>query len=90
MGGPIQAGADSDDCGTAGQGVSRCVGADRNHRGDAGQPARRVVVPGKQRFANDNGSKGSPFVNVLRFDRAGKVVCGEFHAGTAKMAKLQG
>jgi ketosteroid isomerase-like protein len=49
-----------------------------------------VVVLGTQRFANDKGSEQSPFVHVLRFDRDGKVVRGEFHADSAKMAKLQG
>jgi ketosteroid isomerase-like protein len=49
-----------------------------------------VVISGTQRFAKDNGSEESPFVNVLTFDRDGKVVRGEFHADTAKMPKLQG
>ncbi|OHV05874.1 nuclear transport factor 2 family protein [Mycobacterium talmoniae] len=48
-----------------------------------------VVAIGTQRFANDKGSEESPFVNVLRFDRDGKVVRGEFHADSAKIAKLQ-
>lgn len=53
---------------------------------DAGE---YVVVLGSQRFANDNGSAQSPFVNVLKFNGDGKVVRGEFHADSAKMAKLQ-
>jgi uncharacterized protein len=48
-----------------------------------------VVVLGKVRFANDKGSEESPFVNVLRFNSAGKVVRGEIHADSAKFAKLQ-
>ncbi|MGH3561487.1 MAG: nuclear transport factor 2 family protein [Mycobacterium sp.] len=48
-----------------------------------------VVALGTQRFSNDKGSEQSPFVNVLKFDHEGKVVRGEFHADSAKMAKLQ-
>jgi ketosteroid isomerase-like protein len=48
-----------------------------------------VVVLGTVRFANDKGSEESPFVNVLRFDRDGKVIRGEIHADSAKFAKLQ-
>ena len=47
-----------------------------------------VVVLGTQRAANDNGSFESPFVHVLRYDGDGKVVRGEFHADSAKAAKL--
>src|SRR5271155_4335778 len=53
---------------------------------DAGE---YVVVLGTQRFANQNGSEESPFVNVLKFDRDGKVVRAEFHAASAKIAQLQ-
>ena len=53
---------------------------------DAGE---YVVVLGTQRFANQNGSEESPFVNVLKFDRDGKVVRAEFHADSAKIAQLQ-
>jgi uncharacterized protein len=48
-----------------------------------------VVILGTVRFANDNGSEESPFVNVLRFNRDGKVVRGEIHTDSAKFAKLQ-
>jgi uncharacterized protein len=48
-----------------------------------------VVVLGTVRFANDNGSQESPFVNVLRFNSEGKVVRGEIHTDSAKIAKLQ-
>jgi uncharacterized protein len=48
-----------------------------------------VVVLGTVRFANDSGSEESPFVNVLRFNRDGKVVRGEIHTDSAKFAKLQ-
>jgi uncharacterized protein len=48
-----------------------------------------VVVLGTARFANDNGSQESPFVNVLRFNSEGKVVRGEIHTDSAKIAKLQ-
>lgn len=47
-----------------------------------------VVVRGTQRAANDNGSFESPFVHVLKYDGDGKVVRGEFHADSAKAAKL--
>jgi uncharacterized protein len=47
-----------------------------------------VVVRGTQRAANDNGSFESPFVHVLKYDGGGKVVRGEFHADSAKAAKL--
>jgi uncharacterized protein len=48
-----------------------------------------VVILGTVRFANDNGSEESPFVNVLRFNHDGKVVRGEIHTDSAKFAKLQ-
>lgn len=48
-----------------------------------------VIVLGTQRFANANGSAESPFVNVLKFGSDGKVIRSEFHADSAKMAKLQ-
>jgi uncharacterized protein len=47
-----------------------------------------VVVLGTQRAANDNGSFESPFVHVMKYDGDGKVVRGEFHADSAKAAKL--
>jgi ketosteroid isomerase-like protein len=47
-----------------------------------------VVVLGTQRGGNDNGSFESPFVHVMKFDGDGKVVRGEFHADSAKAAKL--
>jgi ketosteroid isomerase-like protein len=51
---------------------------------DAGE---YVVVLGTQRAGNDNGSFESPFVHVMKFED-GKVVRGEFHADSAKAAKL--
>jgi len=47
-----------------------------------------VIVLGTQRAGNDNGSFESPFVHVMRYDSDGKVVRGEFHADSAKAAKL--
>jgi len=47
-----------------------------------------VVVLGTQRAANDKGSFESPFAHVLKYDGDGKVVRGEFHADSAKAAKL--
>jgi len=47
-----------------------------------------VVVLGTQRAGNDNGSFESPFAHVLRYDGDGKVIRGEFHADSAKAAKL--
>jgi ketosteroid isomerase-like protein len=47
-----------------------------------------VVVRGTQRAGNDNGSFESPFVHVMKYDADGKVVRGEFHADSAKAAKL--
>lgn len=47
-----------------------------------------VVVLGTQRAANDNGSFEAPFAHVLKYDGEGKVVRGEFHADSAKAAKL--
>lgn len=47
-----------------------------------------VVVLGTQRAGNDKGSFESPFVHVMKFDGDGKVVRGEFHADSAKAAKL--
>jgi ketosteroid isomerase-like protein len=52
---------------------------------DAGE---YVIVRGTQRAANDNGSFESPFVHVMKYDGDGKVVRGEFHADSAKAAKL--
>lgn len=49
-----------------------------------------VVVLGTARFANAKGSEEAPFVNVLRFNREGKVVRGAIHTDSAKFAKLQG
>jgi uncharacterized protein len=47
-----------------------------------------VVVRGTQRAGNDKGSFESPFVHLMKFDGDGKVVRGEFHADSAKAAKL--
>jgi len=52
---------------------------------DAGE---YVVVRGTQRAGNDKGSFESPFVHVMKFDSDGKVIRGEFHADSAKAAKL--
>jgi ketosteroid isomerase-like protein len=52
---------------------------------DAGE---YVVVRGTQRAGNDNGSFESPFVHLMKYDSDGKVVRGEFHADSAKAAKL--
>lgn len=52
---------------------------------DAGE---YVVVLGTQRAGNDNGSFESPFVHVMKYDSDGKLVRGEFHADSAKAAKL--
>jgi len=54
---------------------------------DAGE---YVVVRGTQRAGNDKGSFESPFVHLMKFDGDGKVVRGEFHADSAKAAKLLG
>jgi uncharacterized protein len=47
-----------------------------------------VVVRGTQRAGNDRGSFESPFAHLMKFDGDGKVVRGEFHADSAKAAKL--
>jgi ketosteroid isomerase-like protein len=47
-----------------------------------------VVVRGTQRAGNDKGSFESPFVHLMKYDDDGKVVRGEFHADSAKAAKL--
>jgi len=47
-----------------------------------------VVVLGTQRAGNDKGSFESPFVHVMKYDGDGKLVRGEFHADSAKAAKL--
>jgi len=47
-----------------------------------------VVVLGIQRAGNDKGSFESPFVHVMKYDGDGKLVRGEFHADSAKAAKL--
>ncbi len=47
-----------------------------------------VVVLGTQRAGNDKGSFESPFVHVMKYDGEGKLVRGEFHADSAKAAKL--
>jgi uncharacterized protein len=49
-----------------------------------------VVVLGTQRAGNDKGSFESRFAHVMKFDGDGKVVRGEFHADSAKAAKLLG
>jgi ketosteroid isomerase-like protein len=46
-----------------------------------------VVVRGTQRAANDKGSFESPFLHLMKFED-GKVIRGEFHADSAKAAKL--
>jgi uncharacterized protein len=52
---------------------------------DAGE---YVVVLGTQRAGNDKGSFEAPFVHVMKYDGDGKLVRGEFHADSAKAAKL--
>jgi ketosteroid isomerase-like protein len=47
-----------------------------------------VVVRGTQRAGNDKGSFESPFVHLMKYDGEGKVIRGEFHADSAKAAKL--
>jgi uncharacterized protein len=47
-----------------------------------------VVVCGTQRAGNDNGSFESPFAHVMKYNGDGKLVRGEFHADSAKAAKL--
>jgi ketosteroid isomerase-like protein len=47
-----------------------------------------VIVLGTQRAGNDKGSFESPFVHVMKYDGDGKLVRGEFHADSAKAAKL--
>lgn len=51
---------------------------------DAGE---YVVVRGTQRAGNEKGSFESPFLHLMKFED-GKVVRGEFHADSAKAAKL--
>jgi len=52
---------------------------------DAGE---YVVVRGTQRAGNDKGSFEAPFVHVMKYGGDGKLVRGEFHADSAKAAKL--
>lgn len=47
-----------------------------------------VVAIGTQRAGNDKGSFESPFAHVMKFDGDSKLVRGEFHADSAKAAKL--
>lgn len=47
-----------------------------------------VIVRGTQRAGNDKGSFEAPFVHVMKYDGNGKLVRGEFHADSAKAAKL--
>jgi uncharacterized protein len=47
-----------------------------------------VIVLGTQRAGNDKGSFEAPFVHVMKYDGNGKLVRGEFHADSAKAAKL--
>jgi ketosteroid isomerase-like protein len=51
---------------------------------DAGD---NVVVKGTQRAGNDNGSFEAPFLHLMKFED-GRLVRGEFHADSAKAAKL--
>jgi ketosteroid isomerase-like protein len=48
-----------------------------------------VVVLGTQRAGNDKGSFEAPFAHVMKYE-GGKLVRGEFHADSAKAAKLLG
>ena len=52
---------------------------------DAGE---YVVVRGTQRAGNDKGSFEAPFVHVMKYGGDGKLLRGEFHADSAKAAKL--
>jgi uncharacterized protein len=52
---------------------------------DAGE---YVIVLGTQRAGNDKGSFEAPFVHVMKYDGNGKLMRGEFHADSAKAAKL--
>lgn len=47
-----------------------------------------VIALGTQRAGNDNGSYESSFAHVMKYDGDGKLVRGEFHADSAKAAKL--
>jgi ketosteroid isomerase-like protein len=51
---------------------------------DAGE---YVIALGTQRAGNDKGSFESPFAHVMKYED-GKLVRGEFHADSAKAAKL--
>lgn len=51
---------------------------------DAGE---YVIVRGRQRAGNEKGSFESPFLHLMKFED-GKVIRGEFHADSAKAAKL--
>jgi hypothetical protein len=46
-----------------------------------------VVVRGTQRAGNDSGSFEAPFLHLMKFEDS-KVTRGEFHADSAKAAKL--
>ncbi|HEY8083585.1 MAG TPA: nuclear transport factor 2 family protein [Solirubrobacterales bacterium] len=46
-----------------------------------------VVIRGTQRASNDNGDFEGAFLHLMKFED-GKVVRGEFHADSAKAAKL--
>jgi uncharacterized protein len=46
-----------------------------------------IVVRGTQRAGNERGSFEAPYVHVMKF-QDGKLVLGEFHADSAKAAKL--
>lgn len=48
-----------------------------------------VIVLGTEEFTNASGSAKSPYAHILRFNAEGKVVRSEFHADSAKIAKLQ-
>lgn len=52
---------------------------------DAGE---YVIVLGTQSAGNDSGSFEAPFAHVMKYDGDGKLVRGEFHADSAKAAKL--
>ena len=48
-----------------------------------------VVVLGNQHVGNDKGRDTARFAHVLKYDADGKIVRGEMHADSAKIAKLQ-
>jgi uncharacterized protein len=48
-----------------------------------------VVVLGTQHFGNDKGSGTARFAHILKYDANGKIVRGDMHVDSAKLAALQ-